>query len=837
MTAVRGSIWWSGNATDPKSDVFAGYVVNRSETIDAMLAEAGFDPNSINHIKTPLFGASRYCECTLLVATDSTRSGGDDPLPQAAKFSGFDQRDRFTIVLTEPTGGGSGGGSTGGGDNPGDQTGPQTGGGATPDDIETGTRPQGGGDDVADLTGATASPASGTIALTGGTNLGRAMRWRGMIHTSAYQLLADLNGSPVIPRTPWQTNKALWVLKFADPRLSLQAQGVSFVSAEFGSDSKAGYLIDQWNMLADNPLHFVANTCKSSTAYEPDDQMASPIPLSKSGAIKQADMIGVPCPDFWYKDEQWYADEILNYYVAKTQSKDPQVSLDRWPITYVYQKVVQDEEKRGDLWNLDLRGRSIGEALDEIAGRIGCMWKWDRYKMQLSLVKLDYGNDMSGQYVRGSTDGYLLSSWENNNTAYRVGGGFSQITTELPQLLYGTVHQVRHVSCWGVTNSGKSQVFTDVRASQSTDGVRVPGDETPERDTVLGASPRPPLYYQLNTSPYGGRVQFIGDHVPAFVGYESDGVGSSSNNGWFKDPAWASMVGPPPIPWNKKTGTCAWWLKDWPINLEERLEVVVDRYKRAQFVIDGNVILNRLPSYAANTPMNQSPGSGFQWDEVYFGCGSKPLVYRMWGSNTDTLIVPHFISPPRVKAYGLGSQYQANGFTNLVSIQKRCGIVRSFLAKFKQQKVLKQDANGTPYVWLYRFAEVFPDNLLDGSFANGNEYGHSALGARGNAINLCEMNGDLSKAPTMNFDGGLLRYNATSTETKIVRTAPEGVAPCYEYAHPSGFTMYYLMAPNGVDVTCPTSVPFTAPNPAWQKSGASGIADIGGASIASMIQQ
>jgi hypothetical protein len=209
----------------------------------------------------------------------------------------------------------------------------------------------------------------------------------------------------------------------------------------------------------------------------------------------------------------------------------------------------------------------------------------------------------------------------------------------------------------------------------------------------------------------------------------------------------------------------------------------------------------------------------------------------MWGENTDPLIVPHFISTPRVKAYGLGSQYQANGFTNLVSIPKRCGIVRSFLAKFKQQKVLKADVNGRPYVWLYRFTEVFPDNLLDGSFAPGNEFGNSALGARGNAINLCEMNGSLSQAPTMNFDGGLLRYDAAATDTLIVRTAPEGVATCYEYAHPSGFTMYYLMAPNGVEVTCPTAQPFTAPNPAWQKSGASGIGDTESASIASMIQQ
>ena len=831
MTAVRGSIWWSEDATQPAKDVFAGYVINRSETIDAMLVEAGFDPNSINHIKTPLFGASRYCECTLLVATDSTQSGGENPLPQAAKFAGFDQRDRFTIVLAEPSGGGTGGGSTGGADDPGDTTGPNTGGGATPDEIETGTR----GGAVANLASA-AAPSSGTIALTGGTNLGRAMRWRGMIHTSAFQLLADINGSTTIPKTPWQTNKALWVLKFSDPRLSLQAQGVSFVSAEYGSDSKAGYLIDQWNMLADNPLHFVANTCKSSEAYAPDASMAS-IPISISGTIKREDMIGVPSPDFWYKDKQWYADEILNYYVAKTQSKDAQVSLDRWPITYVYQQVVQIEEKRGDMWNLDLRGRNIGEALDEIAGRIGCVWKWDRYKMQLSLVKLDYGNDMSGQYLVGPTDEYRLSSWEYNNTAYRVGGGFSQITNETPQLLYGTVHQVRHVSCWGLTSGTKSRVFTDVRASQSPDGVRVPGDETSDRDTVLGASPRPPLYYQLNTSPYGGRVQFIGDHVPAFVGYESDGVDTAGTKGWFEDPGMASYAGPPPIPWNKKEGKSAYWAKDWPVTLEERLQVAVNRYKRAQFVIDGNVILNRLPAYAVNSAMNQSPGSGFQWDEVYFGCGSKPLVYRMWGENNDPLIVPHLISTPRVKAYGLGSQYQANGFANFVSIPKRCGIVRSFMAGVNTFKVLKKDSAGKPYVWLYVFSEVFPDNLLDGSFSNGNEYGRQALGARGKCLNLCEYNDLIINPPSANIDGSRLLYNGSIYEPTIIRTPVRGPVIVHEYAHPSGYTMYYFAMSNGVDIICPSTQPFSAPNPAWQKSGASGIADISRPSIASIIRE
>jgi hypothetical protein len=235
--------------------------------------------------------------------------------------------------------------------------------------------------------------------------------------------------------------------------------------------------------------------------------------------------------------------------------------------------------------------------------------------------------------------------------------------------------------------------------------------------------------------------------------------------------------------------------------------------------------------------MNRTCSSGFQYDQIHFGRGGVPLMYRIFGSNADALLLPHLMPDARVKSYGLGSQYRANGFVNLVHIPKRCGIVRIFLAQFQAARILKQDDDGQAYVWLYGFNEVFPNSLTNGTFSPGNEYGDGALGARGVALNLAEMTGSLSSAPQLNFDGGLLRYNATSTQTLIVRTAPKGVAPCYEYAHPSGFTMYYLMASNGVDVTCPTSVPFTAPNPAWQKSGASGIADNSSASIASMIQQ
>jgi len=835
MTTVIGSITYSPDVKNPFNESLAGYVINRSETIDAMLDRAGIDPNSVNCITTPMIGASRYAEVSLLVAVNaaSTPTGGTNPLPGAQFLNGVDGSNRFSIIVWEPFAGNTD--KPGGGDTGGPITGPGVGGGEIPDtlpDVEPDTR----GDTRESFApqGLTA-PTYSTLALM---NLGRALRWRGMIQLSAQELMVSVTGPGLIATLPNASQTSgLWVVKFADPRLSLQAQGIAMPSrGNDGTTALSGFAADQWNMLAENPLHLVAATCKSSTAYAPSDNPASAIPAGSAGDIPTASLAGIPSPQFWYDDKPWSAVEILDYYTGVAANNVGRASWDRYPITYDYKSVAGIQEQRGDMLNLDLRGRNIGEALDEIAARIGCIWIWDRFLMRLSLVRLDYGNTWLQNYTPGPTDLTNINMWHSANSPFRTGGGFNQITNEVPDLLYGTVHQTRHVSCWGKVTGGKSEVYVDNRASQSPDGVRVPGSEATAPHLAMAGSPRPPLYFQLNKNGTTGRVAFIGDHIPAFIGYQSD---TTSGAGWFVDAATAAGSSMPSTPWNATaTSTqCAWWKKDWTTSLEARLAVVVNRYNRAQYIIDGEVTLNRIPAYPGNSPMNRTCSSGFQYDQIHFGRGGVPLMYRIFGSNADALLMPHLMPDARVKSYGLGSQYRANGFVNLVHIPKRCGIVRTFLAQFQQSQVLKEDANGQAYVWLYRFNEVFPNSLTNGTFSPGNEYGDGALGARGVALNLAEMTGSLSSAPQLNFDGGLLRYNATSTQTLIVRTAPKGVAPCYEYAHPSGFTMYYLMAPNGVDVTCPTSVPFTAPNPAWQKSGASGIADNSSASIASMIKQ
>jgi hypothetical protein len=225
---------------------------------------------------------------------------------------------------------------------------------------------------------------------------------------------------------------------------------------------------------------------------------------------------------------------------------------------------------------------------------------------------------------------------------------------------------------------------------------------------------------------------------------------------------------------------------------------------------------------------NESPCAGLQWDEVRFGMGQAPLQYRLFGSNTDPLLFPHLVRPERVKALGLGSAYQANGYVNLQRLQKRQGIVRTFLADVQQQTVLKRDsgASNDPYVWLYSFKEVTPDNLASGSFRKANEWGEESLAAEGRALNLCELAGQnltVANTPSFNFDGGTLRYNPSSSQVKIIRASVRGICPCYEYITPTGMTVYFIAQNPGVQVICSGS---TTPllGTGWQNSGASGSA-------------
>jgi len=354
-------------------------------------------------------------------------------------------------------------------------------------------------------------------------------------------------------------------------------------------------------------------------------------------------------------------------------------------------------------------------------------------------------------------------------------------------------------------------VYCDWRALSSPDGVR---------GISMESSERPPLFYQISTVGTG-RTQFVGDHVPAYWGIQNS---QPAGEDWMAVNYSEARF----TIWNhvRPTPACAWWDKPWAVTLAERGTIIQGRYDDGGRIQDGDLITNRIPAYGDIQPMmRETPSAGLQFDEVRFGQPGMAVQYRIYGSKTSTLLFPHLMRPERVKALNLGSAYHASGCVNLQRIDRRGGIVRVFLCKFKKHDYLYRRTVGSNQVevtWLYRIQEVAPEKILEPSWllAHG-EYEFD--GVDGYAMNLCELDGAASDGSTYlkNFDGGTLNY--TTNGSQITRTDPAGIAPCYEYVAPSGFTMYYLFAPNGVSVTCATPGS-PSPLPFWENSGASGSA-------------
>jgi hypothetical protein len=87
---------------------------------------------------------------------------------------------------------------------------------------------------------------------------------------------------------------------------------------------------------------------------------------------------------------------------------------------------------------------------------------------------------------------------------------------------------------------------------------------------------------------------------------------------------------------------------------------------------------------------------------------------------------------------------------NLQRLEKRQGIVRTFLADVQAADGLERDTTSSdPHVWLYAFKEVVPNNLADGSFLKGNPWGESNLAAEVTGVELVRVGGwRLDRSPT-----------------------------------------------------------------------------------------
>ena len=799
MIGIQGTIALS-TLNSPGAVVPVGKIIQRTDELDSALERAGFDPERVNVASTPLIGASRHAEITVLAFMQPQSVGSDRAFDYANAQSILNGSADilYSIILNEPYAGSTGGG--GGGDKPPPPPGPDIDigeGGVFPDGGEGEVAPPdivpGDSPSIARLAATTTAPTNQLLAF----QFGRQMRWNNLTLVHAQELTASVAGYGIVTTNPAfpPPGGSVFLLRFVDARARFLGQTVwSAVEGMVPS----GTIRDQWNMIAENPLHLVASTVKTSTYYPPSLNPSSVIPSGypiPPGSLDVSKMLGIPAPSPWYSEAPYTAAEIISAYVAQSAY----ALLDRRPISYSFLAAAGQYERPGDMLNLDLRGRTIGECLDEIAGRIGCAWYWDRYLSRLTLRPIISG------LPNGPAGGANVPLFNLFNSAFRAGGGLNEVPNEMPGR-WATVHPVRYASVWGTLTGSDSEVYVDWRSMSSADGVQT---------LNLQTSDRPPLWYQIGTGT--GRTQFVGDHLPAYYGSQSDEPNT---------PDWMATVPAPQDDytiWNREQAgvLSAWWQKPWATGLTDRLQVIQERYRFAGQIIDGDMVLNRLPAYGSVTPMmTETPSAGLQHDEVRFGLSSVSVQYRIFGSNTDSILFPHLIRPDRVKAMNLGTAYQASGCVNLQRINRRGGIVRTFLVRFSKYEVLKR-VQGYDAVWLYRIEEAYPLNIVQPSWDIGGDWGQPAV--RGYALNLCEIDNPLDPFPQFNFDGGMLNYDATTDEPVVTKVSPAGIAPCYEYVAPTGYTVYFIYASNGVQVECAAAAPIPL-SPAWQNSGASGAA-------------
>jgi hypothetical protein len=796
-------------------------IVRRGPEIDEILSGVGYDVASINRVTTPLFGASRYASAKVLVAYPTPAAEYGTTPYQTLDAARRD--DKWTLNLFEAFA-----------NLPNTDT-PKPAGSASSEY----SKPE------INTTG-TIIPSGGSVVPTVTIASGRAMQWNNMLCVGIQEVMLSAGAlNQLVNYIPGDPNQpSLYVMEFVDGRFYLQDQQMLDLQAASSLD---GFAFDQWNMLADNPLHFVANTVKESTTIPPDNTqpwVSTDLPTRWGDWI--ARLNGIPMPEPWYTQKTFTPKEIIDT-IIETVTSSKSVWLDRTRVGITTKRVSFDAQgnakttdtaatytpnSKWDMANLDLRGKTVGQALDEIAGRMGCIWQWDRRSSTLILREAK-PTDFEAELV----------SWLYVNQPYRTAGGLDLLSLHCPQAVI-SLHPSVYCSTYGITTTTDrlSKTIVDFRRFRAADGV-----EAPPLDPISATSP---LFYMNTQSRFNdqrARTAYIGDHMPAFFGVVSN---ATTDWGFFTPSTDSTEL---EYPWNydfEQIEHANWLLMPHGETLSERNETLVDRYTRLLECISGTMHMARLPDAGRGNgiigwPMDRSPSPGLAWDEVTFGAPFKDQVrYKIWGEKQDELLFPNVIKHPSVSAFGLSRCRKAAGSLNIEAMLPRQGIVRTFLASFAASGDPLVTRDGSGVIWLYQITEVGLANDRFPTFQPMNEFNETLFGVSGFALNLCEMqvmrgisSDDTTTAPQTNFDGGVLKYNPPAGQAKVTMTSPRGIAPCYEIISEGGARFFWLYAPNGVSVTCSTTVPFTAPNPAWQKSGASGIADNSSASIASMIQQ
>jgi len=787
-------------------------LVRRSAELDAVLSSVGYDPNTINKISTPLIGASRYMSAKLLVRSNGL---GSTDVPFVVSGNA-DQTDLFDLLLYEPDYAGIGGGGQSKDSNT--DTGPTTLPTLGTNNTTNTTSAGAGSSQNALVSSATSSTQTNLVTPT---NVGRKLQWSKLVCISVQELVISAGAQyQKISYRPANDSihPAIFVVEFVDARYFLANQMMVEITSP--DKSQRGVVFDQWNMIAENPLHLASSTIIESALVTPDNSQS--LVTDAGYDIAAGSLYGIPQPNPWYEQTAMTANEIITRIISELNVSK------RWAdkefITIFDNGISEDYEPKSnfDCINLDLRARSVGDALDEIASRIGCVWVWNRFGSRLELEQCDPVDRKP-----------KLDEWIAENEMYRGAGGLNSLSIDMPASVV-TIHPIRLCSTYGFASD---QIIQDYRTIPVINGV----------EDFL---PTQPFYY-VNQSPRtastNNRTAFIGDHLPAFIGV----VDKDPKQWQFNIPTVEnSVTAAVPTPWNldDTNKTKAYWFsKSYAENLEFRNRILNRRYGRLRELVSGNLLLTRLPAYGGNAMASMTPSIGLNMEEIHFGSEmTKQIQYRIYGNKNDDLLLPSLLKTERVSALGLSRCRNVMGTLNIEYLRPRAGIVRTFICSFRVEQILRNEPKtGEAIMWLYSFNEVQLTNLPYPKWQQQNEANTLFGAASGYAMNLCELSpSNLSATPGFNFDGGKLRYTDPSTPSQdpdIHMTSAGGLvggfAPCYEIITESGATTYWIYASNGVDVKCPVATLLPAANGAWIESGVSGIAFVNNERLTSIIRQ
>ena len=798
---LYGSLY---NSTSKKTTL----LVRRSTEIDDVLMAAGYDPSEINTIKTPLVGAGRYATMKVLVAgTGFNNTTGEVPFVESPDA---DSTDLFFLTLLEPKSLQTQGGTLG--------TTPIDGNVSTSGNrggtITTGGNRSGGSQ-------ANFVAATGTVALAVPIqDLGRQLVWSNLICRSIQELVISAGSTQqkIFYRPqPNVYHPSLFVMELVDARYTINSALMLNLTPSSGSVYKSGTCTDQFNMIADNPLHLRPETTNATTRVSADITTSFVGSVNASLKAVGADMPVVQ-PSAWYEQTPYTIKDIItkitNSFQANSQWSDKEY------IYFNFSTVAAnyDPQSTFDSINLDLTSRTVGEALDEIAARAGCVWSWDRFSSALILRE-----------ANPALDEGFLDTWITQNEIYRAAGGLNSLSIDMPSSVV-SIHAVNMASTYGYT---ADKVIQDYRIFDNYNGVE-------------GFKPTQALFYS-NTSPRtkktDNRTAYIGDHLPAFVGCVSKTTTDWNTCVPTTTPDVVNIV-----PWNlnlSKKADCYWFTKNYAESIEARNRTLNRRYQRLRNLVSGNLILSRIPAAGNGLRMDQTPSVGLQHEEIKFGSEMNQQVqYRIYGDKKDSLLLPSLLDQPKISALGLARCRNVYGALNIQVLKPRAGLVRSFICSFVQSKAISIDtASGFPTMWLYAFNEVQMQNLEFPRWIQSNDRNEKTTYATGFCLNLAEQfPAHSSSPPTTNYDGGKLFYPATGvphSNPSIVMTPAGGNSGgfgiCYEVINEGGATVFYICVPNGVDVDCTAIIPFVPPNGSWPKSGASGIAFTNSDSLASII--